>query len=103
MDTLGEMELPSPQVAFWKKEYEGSYGFIPAKNVTVLEPPVVLPANAITASRNITSTPAETPLPKSLLEIIGMKAPWLEGAIPIIMLFIAIILMLLLHVINRKT
>ncbi|MDD5473391.1 MAG: hypothetical protein PHU34_04485 [Candidatus Methanoperedens sp.] len=101
-DKPGELELPSPQVTFWRKEYEGSYGFIPAKNVTAIEPSIVLPANATSLSQNITSTPAETPLPKSLLEIIGTKAPWLEGAIPIIMLFIAIILMLLLHVINRK-
>ncbi len=103
MNTLGELELPSPHVAFWKKEYEGSYGFIPVKNVTVTEPPVVLPANGTAVSQTVTPAPTETPLPKSLLEIIGVKAPWLEGAIPIIMLFIAIILMLLLHVINRKT
>jgi len=95
-----ELEVPYPQVAFWKKEYEGAYGVIPAGNITVFEPSAALPVVA-TVTQTAAPTPAETPLPKSLLDIAGEKAPWLEGAIPIIMLFIAIILMLILHVINR--
>ncbi|MDO9098289.1 MAG: hypothetical protein Q7U60_09220, partial [Candidatus Methanoperedens sp.] len=99
-DMLGELEFPPPQVTFWEKEYEGSYEVIPASNITVFESSETLPD--ITAiNPAITPTPAQTPPPKSLLDIIGEKAPWLEGAIPIIMLFVAIILMLLLHVINR--
>lgn len=97
----GELALPPPQVTFWKKDYEGSYGIIPASNITIFEPSAELPGAAST-SQTITPTPAQTPLPKSLLEILGEKAPWLEGAMPIIMLFVAIILMLMLHVINRK-
>ncbi len=97
-----ELELPSPQVTFWKKEYDGSYGFIAAQNVTVLEPSAVLPS-IINISQNVTPGATITPLPKSLLEIVGEKAPWLEGAIPIVMLFIAIILILMLHVINRES
>jgi uncharacterized repeat protein (TIGR01451 family) len=100
-DNPGEFELPSPEVTFWKKDYEGAYGFIPADKITVLEPSVVLPNVVTNISQNISQAPTETPLPKSLLGIIGEKAPWLEGAIPIIMLFVAIILMLMLHVINR--
>lgn len=100
-DNPGELELPSPEVTFWKKEYNGAYGFIPANKITVLVPSVVLPNAVATTSQNISPSPTETPLPKSLLDIIGEKAPWLEGAIPIIMLFVAIILMLMLHVINR--
>ncbi len=95
-----ELEVPSPQVTFWKKEYEGAYGAIPAGNLTVFEPSAVLPA-AATVTQTAAPATIETPLPKSLLDIAGEKAPWLEGAIPIIMLFIAIILMLMLHVVNR--
>lgn len=94
-----ELELPPPHVTFWKKEYEGAYGVIPAGNLTVFEPSTALPAAAI--NETAAPTPTETPLPKSLLDIAEEKAPWLEGAVPIIMLFVAIILMLLLHVVNR--
>lgn len=100
-DFTGELEFPQPEVTFWKKEYEGSYGVIPAPNVPVLEPSS-MPANVTNASQtSIAPAPAETPLPKSLIEIIDEKAPWLEGAVPVIMLLIAIILMLMLHVVNR--
>lgn len=99
-DYPGELGFPSPRLTFWKKEYEGSYGYIPASNITVFEPSETLP-NVTAVGQNITPTPAQTQPPKSLLDIMGEKAPWLEGAIPIIMLFVAIILMLLLHVINR--
>ncbi len=98
--SLGELEMPSPQVSFWKKEYEGSFGVITANTVTVIEPTPAPPATA-NISQNLTPAPTPTPLPKSLLEIIEERAPWLEGAIPIIMLFIAIILMLMLHTINK--
>ncbi len=102
-DSQGELELPSPEVTFWKKDYDGSYGIVPANKITVLEPSVVLPNAVTTISQNISQAPTETPatIPKSLLDIIGKKAPWLEIAVPIIMLFVAIILMLMLHVINR--
>ncbi len=99
-DYPGESGFPSPRITFWKKDYEGAYGYIPASNITVFEPSETLP-DVTAISQIITPTPSQTPLPKSLLDIIGEKAPWLEGAIPIIMLFVAIILMLLLHVINR--
>lgn len=99
-DYPGELGFPSPQITFWKKDYEGAYGYIPASNITVFEPSETL-ADVMPINQAITPTPAQTPLPKSLLDIVGEKAPWLEGAIPIIMLFVAIILMLLLHVINR--
>ncbi|MBU4373941.1 MAG: DUF11 domain-containing protein [Euryarchaeota archaeon] len=102
-DNPGELELPSPEVTFWKKDYEGAYGFIPADKITVLEPSVVLPNAVTTISYDISQAPAETPLPKSLLDIIDDLAPWFEGAVPIIMLIIAIILMLMLHVTDRRT
>jgi uncharacterized repeat protein (TIGR01451 family) len=98
-DNTGELELPSPAVTFWKKDYAGSYGIVPAKNITVLEPSLVLPNIVMT----IAPTAAETPLPKSLPDIIGGKARLLESALPVIMLIIAIILMLMLHVINRES
>ncbi|MFA4935439.1 MAG: hypothetical protein WC568_06345 [Candidatus Methanoperedens sp.] len=99
-DYPGELGFPSPQLTFWKKDYEGAYGFIPASNITVFESSETLP-DVTAINPAITPTSAQTPPPKSLIDIIGEKAPWLEGAIPIIMLFVAIILMLLLHVINR--
>ena len=99
-DYPGELGFPSPKLAFWKEEYEGSYGYIPPGNITVFEPAEPLP-NVTSVTPVITPAPTETQPPKSLIDIIGEKAPWLEGAVPIIMLFVAIILMLLLHVINR--
>ena len=103
-DYSGELEFPSPDVDFWKEDYEGAYGLIPASNVTVTDPSALLSANTtnITAEQDAVPTPTETPIPKSLIDIIGEKAPWIEGAVPIIMLLIAIILMLMLHVINRE-
>lgn len=97
----GELELTAPHVVFWKKDYEGSYGFLPAPNVSVLEPSVALPLEITDIGQNITPVPTETPIPKGLIDLVVEKAPWLEGAIPIIMLLIAIVLMLMLHVINR--
>lgn len=99
-DYPGELGFPSPQIAFLKKDYEGAYGYIPASNITVFETSETLP-DVTPINQAITQTSTQTPLPKSLLEIIGETAPWLEGAAPMIMLFIAIILMLMLHVINR--
>jgi uncharacterized repeat protein (TIGR01451 family) len=99
-----ELEIPSPQVTFWKKDYEGSYGVVPAANVTVIDPfAVALSANTtnITQGPEVVPVPTETPIPKSLIDIIGEEAPWLEGAVPVVMLLIAIILMLMLHVINK--
>ncbi|MCX9025352.1 MAG: hypothetical protein OIN85_04560 [Candidatus Methanoperedens sp.] len=100
----GVMELPSPIITFWKKDYDGSFGVIPANKITVIDPSLVLPVSAnVSGQDNITPAPTPTPIPKSLLEIIDEKMPWLEGAVPIIMLIIAIILMLALHVINRES
>jgi uncharacterized repeat protein (TIGR01451 family) len=100
-DKPGDLEFPSPVITFWKKDYEGSFGVLPGNKITVVDPSQVsLAANAQDQS-DITPAPTPTPIPRSLLEIIDEKVPWLEGAIPIIMLIIAIILMLMLHVINR--
>lgn len=99
-----ELEIPSPQVTFWKKDYEGSYGVIPAANVTVIDPfAAALSVNStnITQEQEVVPAPTETPIPKSLIDIIAEEAPWLEGAVPVVMLLIAIILMLMLHVINK--
>lgn len=101
-DQPGEVEMPSPQVTFWKKDYEGSYGFIPASNITVLQRSAALLGDVTNVSQTA-QIPEETPVPKSLLDIIGEKAPWLEGAFPILMLFIAVVLMMMLHIINRES
>lgn len=102
VDKPGDLELPSPVITFWKKDYEGSFGVIPGNKITVIAPTPVLPeAGAAPGEAGISPAPTATPIPKSLLEIIDDKVPWLEGAVPIIMLIIAIILMLALHVINR--
>lgn len=106
----GERELPGPQINFWKKDYSGSYSFVPGENITVItEPPAPQVDNA-TAPQGTTPEPPEVlspevtaaaTVPKSLLDIVSEKAPWLEGAVPIVMLLITIILMLMLHVLNR--
>ncbi|MFZ3059509.1 MAG: hypothetical protein WA102_07175 [Candidatus Methanoperedens sp.] len=101
VDKPGDLELPSPVITFWKKDYEGSFGVIPGNKITVIEPSLVLPESANSGQTNISQAPTATPIPKSLLDIIDEKVPWLEGAVPIIMLIVAIILMLALHVINR--
>ncbi len=102
VDKPGELELPSPIITFWKKDYEGSFGVIPGNKITVIDPSQVLAeAAAARGEAGISPAPTATPIPKSLLDIIDEKVPWLEGAVPIIMLIIAIILMLALHVINR--
>ncbi|VVB94804.1 Uncharacterised protein [uncultured archaeon] len=104
VDKPGVLELPSPVITFWKNEYEGSFGVIPGNKITVIDPSQVLAeAAAAQAAAGITPAPTDTPIPKSLLDIIDEKVPWLEGAIPIIMLIVAIILMLMLHVINRES
>ena len=102
VDKPGDLELPSPVITFWKKDYEGSFGVIPANKITVIEPSPVLPETAAASGQsNISLSPTATPIPRSLLDIIDEKVPWLEGAVPVIMLIVAIILMLMLHVINR--
>lgn len=104
-DNTGELELPSPDFAFWKKDYDGSYSIVPAKNITVLEPPLVLPNTITNVSQTITPAAGGTQItiPKRLPDIIGENARLLESALPVIMLIIAIILMLMLHVINRES
>jgi len=104
----GERELPGPRISFWKKDYSGSYSFVPGKNITVITgSPVLLVDNATepqgTAPEppEVLSPEAAATAPKSLLDIISEKAPWLEGAVPIVMLLVTIILMLMLHVLNR--
>ncbi len=100
----GNLEFPSPEITFQKKEYNGSYKFINADNITLV---AVLPANVKNASldtsqnTNQSTGIAFAPQPKGLIDIIGEKAPWIEGGIPIIMLFVAVTLMLMLHVVNR--
>jgi uncharacterized repeat protein (TIGR01451 family) len=104
VDKPGNLEFPSPVITFWKKDYDGSFGVLPGNKITVIDPSQVLAeAAAASGQSGITPAPTDTPIPKSLLEIIDEKIPWLEGAVPIIMLIIAIILMLMLHVINRES
>jgi uncharacterized repeat protein (TIGR01451 family) len=101
-DKPGELELPSPAITFWKKDYEGSFGVIPGNKITVIDPSLVIPEAVATSGQvGIAPSPTATPIPRSLLDIIDEKVPWLEGAVPVIMLIVAIILMLMLHVINR--
>ncbi|MCX9011284.1 MAG: hypothetical protein OIN66_09190 [Candidatus Methanoperedens sp.] len=100
----GERELPMPYISFWKKDYSASYSFVPGKNITVTTGSKAQQVDNATAFP--TPAPTEVPevpaaAPKSLLDIISEKAPWLEGAIPIVMLLVTIILMLMLHVLNR--
>lgn len=103
-DGPGELELPPPEITFNKKEYAGSFALLPSAKIMVIDPSKVTPV-VTGIGPEITPTVSETqrPIPKSLIDLIGEKAPWLEGAIPIMMLFIAIILMLILHVINRES
>ena len=117
-DQPGELGFPSPQVSFLKKDYGASYTFKPAPNITVINSSTAMQMAAANINQNadlepastvLTETPvttempvlAETPVPKSLLNIINDKAPWLEGVIPMVMLLITIVLMLMLHVLNR--
>lgn len=117
-DQPGELGFPSPQVSFLKKNYGASYTFKPAPNITVINSSTAMQMAAANINQNadlepastvLTETPvttempvlAETPVPKSLLNIINDKAPWLEGVIPMVMLLITIVLMLMLHVLNR--
>lgn len=98
----GDLELPSPVITFWKNDFDGSFGVIPGNKITVIDPSQALRDSAnLSGQANISQAPTATPIPRSLLEIIDEKVPWLEGAVPIIMLIVAIILMLMLHVINR--
>lgn len=103
-DGPGELELPPPEITFNRKEYAGSFAVLPTAKIMVIDASRVTPV-VTGVGPEITPTVSETQrsIPKSLLDIIGEKAPWLEGAIPIMMLFIAIILMLILHVINRES
>jgi hypothetical protein len=114
----GELELPSPQISFWIKDYQFSYKFKPAPNVTVTNFSTAVQGNASNINPSATLEPAfpvptetpittempvleETPVPKGLVDIINEKAPWLEGVIPMVMLLVTIVLMLMLHVLNR--
>jgi uncharacterized repeat protein (TIGR01451 family) len=103
VDKPGDLEFPSPVITFWKKDYDGSFGVIPGNKITVIGPSLLAVAAAASGQANISQAPTATPIPKSLLDIIDEKVPWLEGAVPIIMLIVAIILMLMLHVINRES
>lgn len=104
----GERVLPMPQISFEKKDYSDSYSFVPGKNITIIagskiaEAPQVDNATAtIPAPAEISPEEIPAAAPKSLLDIVSERAPWLEGVIPIIMLLVTIILMLMLHVLNR--
>lgn len=116
VNQTGILEFPSPQISFWQKDYQFSYKFKTAPNITIINSSTAVQDNA--ANPSVTSelafsvpteTPtttempvlAETPVPKGLLDIINEKAPWLEGVIPMVMLLITIVLMLMLHVLNR--
>ncbi len=110
LSTGGNLEFPSPEITFQKNEYNGSYKFTNADNITL---GAALPDNAgndvqdtsrntnLSTGQNIAFAPQQTHIPKGLIDIIGEKAPWIEGAIPIIMLLVAVTLMLMLHVVNR--
>ncbi len=86
LNTSGKAELPSPQVSFWKKEYEGEYGFIPAESIIISSPPTV----------NATSITI-TPLAKVKSTPVIIRKTQLEGVLPLLMLLIAMILMLILY------
>jgi uncharacterized repeat protein (TIGR01451 family) len=112
-DQTGEMEFPSPQINFWKKDYESSYKFKPAPNITVINSSIAMESAVANINQSAalepvspvpteeTTVPTETPVPIGLLDIINEKAPWLEGVIPMVMLLVTIVLMLMLHVLNR--
>jgi uncharacterized repeat protein (TIGR01451 family) len=115
-DQTGELEFSSPQISFWQKDYQLSYKFKPAPNITIINSSIAVQGNAANPSTALepaysvpTEAPtttempvlAETPVPKGLLDIVNEKAPWLEGVIPMVMLLVTIVLMLMLHVINR--
>jgi uncharacterized repeat protein (TIGR01451 family) len=102
VDKPGTLDFPLPSITFWKNDYVGSFGVIPGNNITVIDPSKVLPDSS-NVSGQATPVPTATPIPKSLLEIIDETVPWLEGAVPIFMLIVAIILMLMLHVISRES
>lgn len=98
-ERVGELELASPIVTFWKKEYDGSYGLIPSSNITVNGP--IVPTPKETINQTTSPLPTPTPTPKSLIEVVNENVPWLEGSFPIIMIFISIIIMLALNYIKR--
>ncbi len=117
-DQPAELGFPSPQVSFLKKDYGASYTFKPAPNITVINSSTAMQMAAANIDQNADLEPVspiptemsvpietpvliETPVPKGLLNIINDKAPWLEGVIPMVMLLITIVLMLMLHVLNR--
>ncbi|VVB91683.1 Uncharacterised protein [uncultured archaeon] len=117
-DQTGELEFPSPQISFWKKDYQFSYKFKPAPNITIINSSTAVQGNAANINPGATLEPAfpvltetptttempvlaQTPVPKGLVDIINEKAPWLEGVIPMVMLLVTIVLMLMLHVLNR--
>lgn len=117
-DQQGELELPLPQVSFWKKDYELSYKLKPAPNITIINSSIAMQSNAANINLSASLEPVspvptemsvptevpvltETPVPKSLIDIINEKAPWLEGVVPMVMLLVTIVLMLMLHVLNR--
>ncbi len=117
-DQTGQLEFPLPQVSFWKKDYQFSYKLKTAPNATVINSSIAMQDNAANINPSATLEPAipvptetpittempvlaETPVPKGLVDIINEKAPWLEGVIPMVMLLVTIVLMLMLHVLNR--
>lgn len=115
-DQTGGLEFPSPQISFWIKDYQFSYKFKTAPNITIINFSTAAQDNAANPSATLepgSSVPTETsvttempvleetPVPKSLVDIINEKAPWLEGVIPMVMLLVTIVLMLMLHVFNR--
>jgi uncharacterized repeat protein (TIGR01451 family) len=112
----GGLEFPSPQISFWIKDYQYSYKLKTAPNATIINFSTAVQGNSANQSATLVpaipvhiETPittempvlAQTPVPKGLVDIINEKAPWLEGVIPMVMLLVTIVLMLMLHVLNR--
>ncbi|HID27629.1 MAG TPA: hypothetical protein EYP22_07425 [Methanosarcinales archaeon] len=103
MITDGEIELPAPKVTFENKAYEGLYNpydtILP--RIKVLTPPSSmqkLTSTSISEKTEISGNQTKKP---SLLDILS-ATPWIEGALPLIMFLVAIIIFIIANIFNKK-
>lgn len=90
IDGEGQIQLPYPGLYVNGRE-NAACGEPISSKILIKEPPMPTPANII----KIVETPVITPLPLSV------KYSWLEGAIPALMLILAVMVLLILHRANR--
>ncbi|MFQ6120061.1 MAG: hypothetical protein ACE5KE_09265, partial [Methanosarcinales archaeon] len=103
----GEIELPAPKVTFENKAYEGLYNpndtILP--RVKVLIPPSSMPQPILTSTSTSNSEKTEISDNKtkkpSLLDILR-ATPWIEGALPLIMFLVAILIFIIANIFYKK-